>query len=174
MEKSTSRGTQQQADASINHRINRVPYYIRSVNPQAYTPMLISIGPFHPFDENLETMEMHKAAYLRDFIARVEIELDKFESIIKEMEETIRCCYAETSSRSMSSDNFVKMILQDAIFILELFLRYSTGIWDRDRPGDPVLTSRRTFPLLMRDLVLLENQLPFIVLEKLYNRAFDS
>ena len=104
MEKSTSRGTQQQADASINHRINRVPYYIRSVNPQAYTPMLISIGPFHPFDENLETMEMHKAAYLRDFIARVEIELDKFESIIKEMEETIRCCYTKTSSRSMSSD----------------------------------------------------------------------
>ena len=47
---------------------------------------------------------MHKAAYLRDFIARVEIELDKFESIIKEMEETIRCCYTKTSSRSMSSD----------------------------------------------------------------------
>ena len=88
MEKSSSRGTQQEADASINYRINRVPYHIRSVNPQTYTPMVASIGPFHHFDENLETMEMHKAAYLRDFI-------------IKEMEETIRCCYAETSSRSM-------------------------------------------------------------------------
>ena len=73
--------------------------------------MVISIDPFHHFEENLETMEMHKAAYLRDFIARVEIELDEYESIIKEMEETIHCCYAETSSRSMSSDDFVKMIL---------------------------------------------------------------
>ena len=73
--------------------------------------MVISIGPFHHFEENLETMEMHKAWYLRDFIARVEIELDEYESIIKEMEETIHCCYAETSSRGMSSDDFVKMIL---------------------------------------------------------------
>ena len=64
MEESSSRGTQQQAYASIKYRINRVPYYICSVNPQAYTPMVISIGPFHHFDKNLETMEMHKAAYL--------------------------------------------------------------------------------------------------------------
>ncbi|KAL4655092.1 hypothetical protein ACB092_01G425900 [Castanea dentata] len=151
---------------------NLVPYHIRSVNPQAYTPNVISIGPFHHFDEKLQTMEKYKVAYLRGFIARVGIDLEKFVSIIKkEMEEMIRCCYAETSSRSMSSDDFVKMISLDAIFILELFHRYSTDSWDIN---DPLLTNQWMIPFVMLDLTLLENQLPFFVLEKLFNLAFGN
>ena len=110
--------------STIDYHITRVPDHIRSVNPQAYTPKVISIGPIHHFNEKLKTMEKHKVAYLRYFIIRVNIELEKFQSTIKEMEATIRCCYAETSLRSMSSDDFANMILQDAIFILELFHRY--------------------------------------------------
>nr|XP_023922327.1 UPF0481 protein At3g47200-like [Quercus suber] len=130
--------------------INRVPYHIRSVNPGAYTPMVVSIGPIHHFNEKLQTME-------------------KFVSIIREMEEMIRCCYAETSSHSMSSDDFVKMILLDAIFILELFHKYSTGDWDGD---DPLQPDRWMFSFVRLDLVVLENQLPFFVLEELFNLAF--
>ena len=49
MEESSSWGIEQQADASINYRINRVPYYIRTVNPQAYTPIYGYFNrPFSP------------------------------------------------------------------------------------------------------------------------------
>ena len=159
--------------SSINYRmicINKAPHHIRSVNPHAYTPMIISIGPYHYIDEKLQTTEKIKLVYLRYFIARVKIELEKFVSTIKEMEEMIRCCYAETSLHSMSNDDFVTMILLDAILILELFHSYSTRSWKGD---DLVLSNQWMFPLKMLDLVLLENQLPFIVLEKLYNRTFD-
>ena len=118
--------------SSIDYRITKVPDHIRSVNPQAYTPKVISIGPIHHFDEKLQTMEKHKVPYLRYFIVQVNIELEKFQSTIKEMEATICCCYTETSLRSMSSDDFVNMILRDAIFILKLFHRYYTGSWERD------------------------------------------
>ena len=74
--------------SSIDYRINRVPYHIHSVNPQAYTPMVFSIGPLLHFDEKLQTMEKYKVAYLRGFIAQFGIDLEKFVSIIKEMEET--------------------------------------------------------------------------------------
>ncbi|KAK7836943.1 hypothetical protein CFP56_021858 [Quercus suber] len=42
-------------------------------------------------------MEEHKVSYLRYFIVRVNIELEKFQSTIKEMEATIRYCYTETN-----------------------------------------------------------------------------
>ena len=87
------------------------------------------------------------------------------------MEERIHCCYAGTSSHSMSSDDFVKMILLDAIFILELFHRYSTGDWDGDE-SDPLQPNQWMFSFVSLDLVLLENQLPFFVLEELFNLAF--
>ena len=80
------------------------------------------------------------------------------------MEERIQSCYAETTLPFMHSDDFVKMILADAIFILELFYRYSNKYWERD---DLMFLTQLTF--MKTDLVLLENQLPFFVLEELFN-----
>ena len=134
------------------------------------SPSLLCFWPYSPLRWKLQTMEKHKVAYLRYFIVRVNIELEKFQSTIKEMEATIRCCYAETSLRSISSDDFMNMILQDAIFILELFHICYTGSWERD---DLMPTNLWMSAFLRLDLVLLENQLPFFVLEKLYNLAFD-
>ena len=46
--------------------IYRVPLELRRVNSDAYTPMLISIGPFHRKDGNLKNMENLKASYLTE------------------------------------------------------------------------------------------------------------
>ena len=40
-------------------RIYKVPYYLRKVNKDAYTPQVISIGPIHHDEERFQTMEMH-------------------------------------------------------------------------------------------------------------------
>ena len=68
----------------------------------------------------------------------------------------------------MHNNDFVKMILMDSIFILELFLRNYYRLWESD---DPKAADQWMTPLLMLDLVLLENQLPFFALETLFTLA---
>ncbi|MCI49049.1 UPF0481 protein, partial [Trifolium medium] len=56
--------------------IYKVPQKIRQVNPQAYTPNVIAIGPFHSprgsvsDDNNLNEMEKLKLKYLKGFLNR--------------------------------------------------------------------------------------------------------
>ena len=80
------------------------------------------------------------------------------------MEEGINRCYAETSL-GMDMDDFLKVILVDAIFILELIFRDVNGCWESD---DLLIADQMCF--IIYDLVLLENQLPFFVLKKLLDR----
>ena len=41
-------------------RIYRVPYHLRKWNAEAYTPHVISIGPYHHNKEKFQTTEKHK------------------------------------------------------------------------------------------------------------------
>ncbi|CAL8121106.1 unnamed protein product [Prunus armeniaca] len=56
--------------------IYRVPSKLRKVNEAAYTPQLLSIGPFHHGKPELKDMETHKKIYYENFLARWTIELD--------------------------------------------------------------------------------------------------
>ncbi|TXG62548.1 hypothetical protein EZV62_009542 [Acer yangbiense] len=72
---------------------------------------------------------------------------------------------------SLISDPFVNMILDDSVFIIELFLRH---YWNID---DFLLEKPRYRNVIKRDLQLLENQLPYFILNELYMSAikgFDS
>ncbi|KAF3947910.1 hypothetical protein CMV_026026 [Castanea mollissima] len=116
---------------SFTCRIKRIPDYLRKVNEQAYSPMIISIGPFHYFDKKLQTMEKFKVRYLKSFMKRADRDLENLVSTIRAMEERISCCYAETSP-DMDTDEFFKVILVDAIFILELMFRNVNECWEPD------------------------------------------
>ena len=154
---------------SFECRIKRIPDHLRKVNEKAYTPMIISIGPFHHFDKKLQLMEKFKVRYLKSFIARANINLENLVSTIREMEERIQSCYAETTFPFKHKDDFVKMVLVDAIFILELIFRTVNGCWESDD-----LLIGEQMPFIIYDLVLLENQLPFFVLEKLFNLIYPN
>jgi len=59
-----------QKDRADECCIYRVPNSLRDRNPEAYTPQLISIGPFHHNDERIETMETLKRRYQGEFLKR--------------------------------------------------------------------------------------------------------
>ena len=109
---------------SIIGRIN-VPDHLRNrkVAEEVYTPYVISIGPIHHSTEKLRPMEKCKVWYLECFINRAKTNLKNLVSAITEMEKNICPWYVENIVSSMSSDDFVKMILMDAIYILELSFR---------------------------------------------------
>ena len=156
----------QEIQSTVQCCIYKVPRPLRKWNEEAYTPQLVSIGPFHHKNERLKAMEQHKERYFRSFMQKDGIVLKDFVGIIREMEESIRGCYEETID--LTSDRFVKMILLDAVFILELFIRHGL----RPRTSDDPMFVQPKAKAIMLDLLLLENQLPFFVFEKLHQLAF--
>ncbi|KAL2319933.1 hypothetical protein Fmac_028902 [Flemingia macrophylla] len=164
--------------------IYKVPYNLRKVNKDAYTPQWISIGPIHLAKEELEPMQEHKKRYFHDFWKRVSNEQDmkNYKLYLHTNEEAIRQCYAEKFPH-IAKEKFVDMILLDAVFIMELLLRNcswkskSSKHEQEYKPtksfrlrhcDDLILTQSWLSRDISRDLILLENQIPFYVLHKLY------
>ncbi|XVF73496.1 hypothetical protein PTKIN_Ptkin12aG0206000 [Pterospermum kingtungense] len=148
--------------------IYKIPERFREAMTNAYTPQLISIGPLHHGKGSLAKMERQKSRYLQNFRGRTtEKTLEEFQSYIETNEERIWKCYDVLTKFNRS--NFKKIILYDAVFIIELFLRHF------EEEASDFLLKREWFRLdLRRDFILLENQLPFFVFEDLYNIAFGS
>ncbi|VVB06390.1 unnamed protein product [Arabis nemorensis] len=96
--------------------IYRVPNSIRRVNPEAYTPQLVLIGPLNHSLKSQAlkcrgdvtnaksmgylNMEAHKKFYLAEFAKRVDEEktIDGFRRMIKADEDMIRASYSESTA----------------------------------------------------------------------------
>lgn len=144
--------------------IYKVPERLRELNEKAYTPRLVSIGPIHHGKEKLKAMEDHKRMYLQEFLAQSEVSVEGFIEFIKENETRLRNCYAETIE--FSSEYFIKMILMDAAFVIMLLLKWTYRDFRGSR--DSIFYPPYKRYDLKVDICLLENQLPFFILEELY------
>ncbi|XP_061982190.1 UPF0481 protein At3g47200-like [Populus nigra] len=144
--------------------IYKVPEQLRELNEKAYTPRLVSIGPIHHAKEKLKAMEDHKRMYLKEFLAQSEVSVDDFIELIKEKETRLRNCYADTIE--FSSEYFIKMILMDAAFVI-MFLLKCNYIELRESRDSIFYPPYKKIHVSL-DICLLENQLPFFILDELY------
>ncbi|XP_059433798.1 UPF0481 protein At3g47200-like [Corylus avellana] len=151
--------------------IYRVPKKLREVKEDAYTPKLVSIGPFHHDLEELWGVKIQKQIYLKKFCSRTRKSERDLESIIESNKEQIARSYSETSFK-LNSKEFVAKILLDAIFIIELFLRNFER--EKNEKLDYILSNAWIESHIKQDMILLENQLPLRFLQKLYKFAFDG
>uniref|UniRef100_M4DC74 Uncharacterized protein n=1 Tax=Brassica campestris TaxID=3711 RepID=M4DC74_BRACM len=101
--------------------IYKVPNTLRRLNPDVYSPRLVSFGPFHRGKEDLQAMEEHKYRYLQSFLPRVTFSLEDLVRVARTWEEDARSCYAEDVK--LNSYEFVKMLVVDGSFLVELILR---------------------------------------------------
>ncbi|KAA8525404.1 hypothetical protein F0562_007259 [Nyssa sinensis] len=162
-----------ESTSSLGRCIYRVPIQIRKLNEAAYTPRIVSIGPFHHGSERLQFMEAEKLRYLKKLIERGDKRLEDYVRLVKKLEERIHRCYGETyrNNLPLSSNDFLTMVLVDAGFIIELLLRFNfRGLRDENEQLFKTWIRRD----LMHDLILLENQIPFFVLEEFFNLTFAS
>ncbi|KAF2291160.1 hypothetical protein GH714_020426 [Hevea brasiliensis] len=134
---------------------------------------------FHRKNKALMPMEKQKLRYLAEFCKRIGINWTELANQIKEWELSIRHCYEETFD-DVSSDKFVSMILLDSVFIVELFLRreekynFVRKQMHGNFKDDFILgKSTREFGVL-GDLILVENQLPYFVLDDLYEFSIGN
>ncbi|KAH7841288.1 hypothetical protein Vadar_027945 [Vaccinium darrowii] len=150
--------------------IYRAPQGVRKVNEKAYTPQKVSIGPLHHGKENLLPMEEQKLRYLSAFLDRTKLSLEVCTSFIRGLEKRVRNCYVE--GVNFCSDELVKMILVDSSFIIEVIWRYK--FLTRENKTDYLSKPITVVDVVREDMILLENQIPYFVLEGLFNLAFPS
>ncbi|XP_072951024.1 UPF0481 protein At3g47200-like [Typha angustifolia] len=154
-----------------NFSIYRLPAHIRESCKNYYEPRLVSIGPYHRGSPHLQAMEELKRRYLADFLSRSgsgsgrSIEKDYIKALMLE-EPAARGCYFE--SVALRKEEFVAMLLLDGCFVIELLIRSYDELHGLIR-DDGVVLPEWMKALVKTDLLMLENQIPFAVLKRLYD-----
>ncbi|GAB2287383.1 hypothetical protein Dimus_021761 [Dionaea muscipula] len=145
--------------------IYKVPDYLRSRSEESYRPWVVSVGPFHHGDPRLQPLQEEKLRYLQSFRSRAKTKsLSHYIRAIRDQETVIREHYAEKIE--LSSDALAEMVLLDGAFIIELFSRsFSPQLVEEN---DKIYHKPRLIDDVVRDMKLLENQLPFYLLIMLY------
>ncbi|ONI26510.1 hypothetical protein PRUPE_1G029800 [Prunus persica] len=165
--------------------IFRVPLLLRRHNPGAYGPDIVSIGPLHSRREKkFQATENVKQWYLHNLLSRMNISLEIFIERIGKVLDQEKECFAEFDTRArdfyaepldhINQDDFIEMMILDGCFIMEFFRNFYYK--ERRDINDPIFNMDCMIQYLFHDLLLLENQLPWFVLERLYNltRNYDE
>ncbi|KAG8378193.1 hypothetical protein BUALT_Bualt08G0112400 [Buddleja alternifolia] len=157
---------QELPDSSYKPSIFRVSDDLRRVDEKLYEPKVVAVGHFHHSEDRIQKMEQHKFRYLKHLLKRRgESSVDEDVMAIRSLEEKARGCYAEPIY--LNRDNFVHMLLLDGIFIIELIRKYL--FYEFREKDDMIFQHEQVYSQLRHDLMLVENQVPFFVLEKLFN-----
>lgn len=138
-----------------------------------YEPQMVSLGPYNHGKRNLQTFEDCKWKALVHFIRRSEIQADEFVKVVRQDAALLMKCYDKLEKKwSSSSQDFVKLMLTDGCFILEivrLAFEYNKEGYPPDQEPffGPDINWLHKIILIREDMLLLENQLPFRLLYSL-------
>ena len=129
--------------------------------PSAYDPTKISFGPYHHEKADLKEMEQVKTKYLSSLSKRnaVITPRDYFKGV-RTIKDAVKACYEDLPK--MVDEQFVNMMTRDAVALVEI-IKTLTSDEEREKLG-----SEDGKEMMLRDMMLLENQIPFIVLEKIW------
>ncbi|XP_078173181.1 UPF0481 protein At3g47200-like [Carex rostrata] len=143
-----------------NFTIFCISHIISQSKKNLFEPFVISIGPFHHGKKHLRTLEEQKWRFLKDFLSRGDTSLDRCLSEMELLEKRTRGCYSETVNPD--SNAFVEMMMLDGCFVLEYFLKL------KQEDLNPIPEVAWNSHFINLDFLLLENQIPFFIVEKLY------
>ncbi|CAL5420588.1 unnamed protein product [Camellia sinensis] len=163
--------------------IFRVHEELRNVNKEAYTPRLVSIGPYHHGHPKLLAMEKHKERYFKLVLRRTNQTQKYYLDSMKQPAKIARKYYADPIDDDLNSDKFVKMMLYDACFIVEFLdlvpqsdrqSQQGQQSQDMGHDYDPIFNTSWMRAHICCDLMRLENQLPFFVIFKFFSLVTET
>ncbi|KAH6784342.1 transmembrane protein [Perilla frutescens var. hirtella] len=147
--------------------IYRIPQCLRDTDDKAYIPQTVSLGPYHHGKRRLRGMDRHKWRALHHVLKRTNQRIELYLEAVKDVEERARACYE--GPISLSSNDFVEMMVLDACFVLELFRGAAAGFTHLGYSrNDPIFAMRGAMHSIQRDMIMLENQIPLFILDGLY------
>ncbi|XP_027337236.1 UPF0481 protein At3g47200-like [Abrus precatorius] len=178
---------------SFNHgevqacSISIVPDEIREEKEKSFKPKFVSIGPLHRgTTRHLQLMEEPKWSYMREFLnrtgnrtenRRAETRLRDCGADILKLVKVVSASYGGTVQSE--PNELAKIMIVDGCFLLELLIKlgdYITqqGNQSSSNSNDTILENKEKVVSVLNDITMLENQIPFIVLKKLYRKVFQD
>lgn len=145
--------------------IFRAPEAIGGGIAEACRPRIVSIGPYHHGEQQLQMLQKHKWRCLHTVLDQTQphgVGLEDLINTVAPKVAMIRQCYSE-STECFSGPHLVKMMVVDGCFIIQ-FLRQLADVIQMDPP----LNNLYVLGSVARDLLRLENQVPYFVLEDLF------
>ncbi|XP_052199561.1 uncharacterized protein LOC127806367 [Diospyros lotus] len=154
-------------------KIMKVPAILRKVESSnnCYDPMVVAIGPYHHNEINyhhdhneinFKRMEDIKIQFREQYASKCKKSSDE---LYKEMKMSLveaKNHYTEdVEEKFKDNEEFAQMMFLDSCFVIEFMDNCVNPKKDDER------ITNFDLPFIMRDIMLLENQLPFNILEKL-------
>ncbi|XP_059307548.1 putative UPF0481 protein At3g02645 [Lycium ferocissimum] len=172
--------------SSQKPKIQMVPKMHREIesNIRCYEPLVVSIGPFHHGKLKFQPMEKYKELLAIQFadqdstkprpegvlpwLSTNAVSIDELYKKVKNIVPNVRECYADALIKDYSDEEFSQMMFLDGCFILQYFYCIVTGNYKE------LKMKSHDIAFIRRDLFLLENQLPFEVLQVLMSCKFKD
>ncbi|XP_052195363.1 UPF0481 protein At3g47200-like [Diospyros lotus] len=140
-------------------------------------PTSVAIGPRYRGERELQEMEKQKLKYLKQLLERLrENTVDKYVVEIRGLEQRAwEFLHLDDQTTSFSRDEFVEMLLLDGCCIIELFRRYKNKDKQQEEDHDLIMAKDEVQASLRRelrrDLILLDNQIPFFIIDHLFKKT---
>ena len=135
--------------------IYRIPEHIKKVNPNAFKPQVVSFGPYHHREPHLLPMEKIKHLFLYDFESNCKLSIEDMVNEVWDMLEDLQRSYDKLEDEWKTKPaKFLELMILDGCFLIQLLLGNSPLFILPLKDG-------------RRDMLLLENQLPMKLLDKL-------
>ncbi|CAI9779509.1 unnamed protein product [Fraxinus pennsylvanica] len=167
-------------------RIDTAPKLLRSNESfrNCFDPLVVSIGPYHFGNPELKEFEQLKILFALKFCRTHgdQVSVEQLYDAVAKVGDSARKCYAEGSTERYNDEEFNRIMFLDALFVLYfmfLFPDHSRNVSseaDEDPEVQKAVKERlgKSYHLVLRDLFLLENQIPLLVLEVLMKLVFKE
>ncbi|KAM0026488.1 hypothetical protein Hdeb2414_s0020g00558771 [Helianthus debilis subsp. tardiflorus] len=171
------RGKEATNDYKRQRQIQKVPPLLLEGekgqrNRDCYKPAVVSLGPYHHKQDRFAQAEKYKHITLKEYSLSTGENIDSLYNKVFEVVHDARKCYIDGSTDAYNDDEFNQMMLRDGCFVLFyiecISCQNSKSVLNNEYLG------ALGFANLTRDIFLLENQIPFIVLEVLLKLSFPK
>lgn len=151
--------------------IYQIPTCLTDLNKKAFKPQIVSFGPYHHGQHQVKPMEEHKHRALLHFLKRCGKPIEMFLSSLAEVVQNLKDSYDPLGPEWKDDTcRFLQLMILDGCFMLEVLRTCYTHRSDDYSPNDPIFSIHGKLyimPYFKRDMLMLENQLPMLVLHKL-------
>lgn len=134
-----------------------------------YKPQTVALGPFHHGNEGLKPMEEHKMRAVRHLLHRADKTIGELVESVEVVADELEDAYMDLGDewRGENRGKFLEMMIADGCFLLEVMRK---GDRNDYLDSDPVFSKngmQHIRPFVQRDMLMLENQLPLKVLQRI-------
>ncbi|OMP11793.1 hypothetical protein CCACVL1_00261 [Corchorus capsularis] len=156
-----------------------VPEALRSVNPVAYAPQMLAFGPYHHFRPKLYQMQRFKvAAAMRAQKDWLKVDFEQLFAQIGTLVSNIRTCYQ--THLYIQDDTLAWLLAIDGLALLKVIhssLYYYNNYLANSPWTNPFGDFSERNPdldMVIRDMLMLETQIPMIVLTTISENCHDG